>query len=221
MKKLLFLLATLLIMTDLCAQYYGGYYGGYGSYHSTIDSSQAGFYIHRRHYSDINYPLAFALHHSIIQLDGCNGEWGFWFECVGVELGMGFDFGRYNETLVSEERHSWFGGDSYKIWREYSGTKGSTMIVYLGAYIRNYISAGAVMDFGHGKYHRTSVYKSYGNYIESDFDDYGPFLDDKSVGMGLYVKGNYQFTKNLSVFLLGRVCTNGNNGLLLGVGANF
>ena len=221
MKKILSLLSMIIFVTELSAQYYGGYNGGYSSYPSNIDSSQAGFYINRRHYSDINYPLAFGIHHSIVKFDGCNGEWGFWFEVVGVELGMGFDLGEYNETLISEERHSWFGGDSYRIWRVYSGIKGSTMIAYLGAYIRNYISVGAVMDYGYGRYHRTTVYKSYGNYIESDYDDYGAILDKKSVGLGLYVKGNYQLSKNFSIFLLGRVCTNGNNGLLLGIGANL
>ncbi len=225
MKKILPFLIVCFLGANVHAQYYDYY--GYSSYSSSsyIDSSSsfAKFFMNRRHYTDINYPLAFGLHHSIVQIDGCNGEWGFWFEVAGIELGMGIDGKTYNEALVSKEEHSWFGGNSSKITYNYEGMKASSFITYLGAYIRDWISVGVVFDYDYGKYRRKTVQYYYGvSYLDSDFDEYGPFTDgNPNTSWGIYVKGNYHFSKNCNVFLLGRACLNGNNALVLGFGVNI
>lgn len=221
MKKILFLIIITIIDTDAFAQYYGGY--SYSSSHYKMDTAQAKFYAYRRHYSELDYPIAFAIHHSIAQADGCNGEWGFWFEVAGLELGMGLDGSTYNEVLVSKDESPWLGGNSCKITYKYEGMKGSTFITYLGAYIRDWISVGAVFDFNYGKYRRTKIQRYYGvSYLDSDFDEYGPFTDgNPNISWGLYVKGNLHFKKHYNIFLMGRACLNGNNALLLGFGVNI
>ena len=146
---------------------------------------------------------------------------GVWIEIAGIELGMGFDGNRYKEEKVGEERLEWFGGQSYKVYTEYKGIHGSDFTTYLGAYIRNWISVGAVMDCGYGTYSKTKVQYVYGYGIGSDFDHSGPTMEDSYVSWGVYAKLNYQFKKHYNIFLLGRACLNGNNAVALGFGGNF
>lgn len=219
MKKILFLIIITIIATDAFAQYYGGY--SYSSSHYKMDTAQAKFYAYRRNYSELDYPIAFAIHHSIAQADGCNGEWGFWFEVAGIELGMGIDGDTYSEELVSKEEYPWLGGTTSKIYYSYKGVKAASFITYLGAYIRNWISVGAVMDYDYGPYTRLKTQYNYSYGIDSDFKDSGPVTDGSAISWGLYVKGNFQFKKHYNIFLLGRACLNGNNGLVLGFGVNI
>ena len=175
-------------------------------------------FISPKKYNEMEWSFGFS--HMIAHAEGCTKGWAWWLSIMNFEIGCGFDFGKYNETVIEDWETTHKPGHPYTHYKTYDVLSGTEYSLYMGYFLNSYVSVGAFMDLNYGHHKRYYKYHSYGYGIGGDSDmwesDY-----EHPFSLGIYAKGSYRLLKYIDIFLMGQLAFNGDNGLSIGTTINF